>query len=476
MAKDHNLASSTCSGTATVADQQHIQYTVEQKQGLRGATNIVAEETLGKELAVSAENVQGQEFANSEKIFPAAVVDQKPRKYVLESSDDLFQSLYPTKTTPPSSPGSASSNNTLVDPSSRKVSPSDSTIGAKASATAAKDFAYPSLDGNHVRDPASIVEENTKLELTRQLLKKTAGEKKAIRKAGELKARNDSLDTKLEAANAQLQSRGVHADLATMHANAMILSNVVLRQIAQDSRNELSHEQHGAEVQVHRSAGETDWNEQKEGSVHNLLGSADAFDASAYARMKHVNPSPNESSKDFDEVEGQGRMEQDRTSSMGDVADFEQSGSTEVFNRQASEEPQIDGIAPKDSTDTSQEDQPEANAEQYSNVPERNVEDSSKNFGSDTMTALNPAVSDASNEAKAYGVNDVTDKLGVAIDQGNEHRGLNIYDIYWTDDETEVSHYSEAWIHHLRLQQDIAEAKVEHSSPIHQFFDAAAKN
>ena len=447
---------------------------MEQKQGLHGATNIVSEETLGKELAVSAENVQGQEYANLEKTFPATTVDQKPRRYVLASSNDLFQSLYPTATTPPSSPGGASSNSTLVDPSSRKVSPSDSTIGAKASPPAAKDFAYPSLDGNHVRDPASIVEENTKLELTRQLLKKTAGEKKAIRKAGKQKARNNSLTTKLEAVNAQLQSRGVHADLATMHANAMILSNVVLRQIAQDSRNELSQKQHGAEAQANQSAGETDWNEQKEGSVHNQLGSADTVAASAYARMKHVNRSPDEPSKDFDDVEGQGRIEQESTSPMGELADSEQSGSIEFFNRQASEEPQNDDIASKDSTNTSQEAQPEANAEQYSDVPEGNVEDSSKDFGVDTMNALNPAVSEAFNEAKAYGVNEVTDKLGVAIDQDNGRRGLNIYDIIWTDNETEDSSYSEAWIDHLRLQQDIAEAKVDQMYLILKVLDPVA--
>ena len=73
---------------------------------------------------------------------------QKPRKYALESGEDLFQSLYPTNKTPPMSP--ALSSSTLVDPSSRKVSPSESIMDAKASPTVVKDFAYSSPDSKHV--------------------------------------------------------------------------------------------------------------------------------------------------------------------------------------------------------------------------------------------------------------------------------------------------------------------------------------
>lgn len=188
----------------TVADQEPTSSAVEQDQKTPGATDTVTD---------TAEN-------------------QKPRKYVLTTGEDIFQSLFAEEKTPPTSPGSVASSNTLVDPSSRKVSP-----------TAVKDFAYPPSDSNHVLDPVALIEENTKKELLKQLRQKTAAEEKASKEAIELTARNQFLSAELKSAKANVQNREAQAELAKTQANAMTVSNIVLRQVVQDLCRELSCKQ-----------------------------------------------------------------------------------------------------------------------------------------------------------------------------------------------------------------------------------------
>ena len=91
-------------------------------------------------------SVQEEEHPREEQVISETGAGQNPKKYVLAPCEDLFQSLYPTDTTPPISP--ASSSSTLIDASSRKVSPSD---GAKGSPIVIKDFAYP----DHFRYPGA---------------------------------------------------------------------------------------------------------------------------------------------------------------------------------------------------------------------------------------------------------------------------------------------------------------------------------
>lgn len=204
-----------------------------------------------------SETQEEQSSSGQDSILPGKEESEKPKQYVLAPSEDLFQSLYSTNATPPTSPGGTSSSSTLADPSSRRVSPSESLMGAKGSPTAVKDFAYSPLDCNHVRDPLSIVEENTKLELLKQLKKKTVGENKASRKAEKLKARNDDLKAELDATKEKLRNQEVRIELATVQANALILSNYVLRHEMQNFKHELSSEPVSAKIEEIESAGET---------------------------------------------------------------------------------------------------------------------------------------------------------------------------------------------------------------------------
>lgn len=216
----------------TVADHQPTSSAVEQDQKTPGATDTVTETTVEQDSAASPNTTQGQELSSPTEAVTDTAASQQPRKYVFTKGEDIFQSLFAGEKTPPTSPGSVASSNTLVDPSSRKVSP-----------TAVKDFAYPPSDSNHVLDPVALIEENTKKELLKQLRKKTAAEEKASKKAMKLTARNQFLSAELKSAKANVQNREAQAELAKTQANAMTVSNIVLRQVVQDLCRELSCKQ-----------------------------------------------------------------------------------------------------------------------------------------------------------------------------------------------------------------------------------------
>lgn len=386
-----------------------------------------------------------QESSGQDPTLPEKEEGEKPKKYVLAPSEDLFQSLYATDKTPPTSPGGASSSSTLVDPSSRKVSPSDSLMGAKESPTAVKDFAYSSLDGNHIRDPVLIVEENTKLELMRQLKKKTAGEKKASRKAGKQKARNDALKAELDAATEKLQSREVQAELVTVQANAMILANYVLRHEMRDLQHELSGEPVGAKVEEIKSAGETLWNGQNEGSPQSHQGSAGKLSASAYTPTQSFEFSSDELGKGLDDEETQGYTQQDNASPNRECVESQQSDSiaVDVGDQQEPEEQQAEGIDSCNSTGAS-EAQPEVNAGSL-NRNKGKAEVLSKEIGSDevglsgTMSSSNPAKTEIPNKVKAHGVNEAMHETGIAINQ-DKQQGLDADKVSAKREGTEETH------------------------------------
>ena len=279
--------SATNSVTVRVLDAPVVSAT-EQNQKPPSATGTAMEEPVNH---------------NSTDATQGTTVDQKPRKYVLSTGEDLFQSLFPAEKSPPTSPGSVASSNTLMDPSSRKVSPSDSETRAKGSPTAVQDFAYPSPKNKHVRGPLEIVEETTKKELLKQLKKKTAAEGKASRKAAKLAARIKSLSAELKSANATVQNRDVQLDLAKTYANAMSLSNVALRLAVQDLSHELSREKSGIKSQETQSQGDTTRSQQKQEHLQNHLELVGDFSTNIHGPMADMENASAESGQPLDDVE-----------------------------------------------------------------------------------------------------------------------------------------------------------------------------
>ena len=519
--EDQRIASSASSGVKMALEEEQTGLPTERNQDIQAnATDILMESAIGKMAITSAENVHEQEYPGSEKCGTAIVeegwqvearyiespmeqvqnpsdatagtdltgpavimqdqqhpiskksvvagtgADQKHRKYVLTTAgDDPFQSLDAKDKTPPTSPGGESSCSTLVDPSSRKVSPSELTMGAEASPTAVKDFAYPPWDSNHVRDPMSIIEENMKLELVRQLERKNmAGERKACREAEKQKGRNQTLGAKVEEARRNLLNREVRADLAKVHANAMILSNVVLQQSVQDIKDGMTRGRPSAKVQMTSSAGETFGNHEKEGSLRNHLGCAGTLTASAYACTQRSEYATETSGEGLDDVVSQGCIQQESMPPKGENLEPQQSSPIEALDRQISEKLHAGWIGSKDSATISGGTQLKPNAEEPSGRSKGKVVDAL--FGKpvlgaamlvDTTISLDPAVSEAIKDVKMRvpEVTAVTDETGiVAIFQENQQAGPNTYKDPGTDDELKVLTNSKAQIENLPLQQD----------------------
>ena len=518
--EDQTVASSASSGVKMAVEEEQTGFPTERNQDIQdNATDILMESAIGKMSVTSAETVRGQEYPGPENCGTAIVeeggqvearysespmeqvqdpsdatagtdltgsavimqdqqhpiseksvvsgtgADQKHRKYVLTTTgDDPFQSLDAKDKTPPTSPSSVSSCSTLVDPSSRKVSPSDSTMDAEASPTAVKDFAYAPWDSNHTRDPVSIIEENMKLELVRQLeRKKKAGERKACREAEKQKGRNQTLSAEVEGARRTLLNREVRADLAKVHANAMILSNVVLRQCMQDIRHGLTRGQHGAKVQMAWSAGKTIRNQEKEGSLQNHLGCAGTFTASAYACTQRLEYATETFGEGLDDVGSQGCIQQENMSPKGEIVELQQSSPIEALDRQISEELHAGWVGSKDSATISGGTQLKPNAGEPLGRSKGKVVDAlSEKPGLDagmlvdTTISLDPAVSEAIKDVKLRvpGVTAVTDEIGIAIFQDNQQPGPNTYNDPGADDETKVFNHSKAQNKNLPLQQD----------------------
>ena len=399
------------------------------------------EKSFGDEIPTSTNSVQDQGYANAETLVLRTKTDQKPRKYVLGPGENLFQSLFATDQTPPNSPGGgSSSSSTLVDPSSRKVSPSDTTMDGKSSPTVAKDFAYSSLDVKHVRDPLSIAEENSKLELSRQLKKKGKASRKAEEKR---KAENLALRAQLDATEEKLRTKEVIADLRRVHMNAVILSNVALRHAMQDQRNARRDGQQGVEIETANAAGEPVGNQEGEGAAQDNLRPAGTSVASAYPHGTVFYDSPDEFGEGLARADAPVGLQQDQMPPMtSENAEVGHSRSTIVpgVDRQPSDEPQFGLIGSQISGSASED-----CAEGLLGTSMEEVDDSSKETGSDElappgmMTSVESRGSKAFNEIKAQGQKDFTDDIGLASNQDDERSSSNINTDSWTEVKTECS-------------------------------------
>lgn len=374
---------STSTVIGMITDQEPITpATFRQDQDAPGTTNFFKKMAVSQDPAASADATQDQELLSSTKTLTDTVADRKPRKYAMTTGEDLFQSLFATEKTPPTSPGSVGSDSTLVDPSSRKVSPADSEIRAKGSPIAVKDFAYPSSDSKHVLkhvlDQEAVIEEDTKRQLLKQLKKKTAAEEKGSRKVVKLTARNKTLGAQLKSAKSNAQNREAQADLAKTHANAMTLLNVVLRRVVQDLSNELSRDKNGAHVQGTQSQGETTWSQQKEESLQNHLELADEFRTNAYgrmARLKNASVERSQGMDDMDDMDGQGSIQEETMSLMGETVGPKEYGSVavEVLDQEASEIPHVELVGSNSSTSGSEGTQAETKVEGSKGRPKENA-------------------------------------------------------------------------------------------------------
>ena len=444
--------------TMITAAEVHSKSAVQQNDATPSLTDTVSEKSISNELAHSTDSVQDREHPCAETIVLGTKADQKPRKYVLEPGENLFQSLYATDNTPPTSPGGASSSSTLVDPSSRKVSPSESTLGTKSSPTAAKDFAYSSLDVKHVRGPLSIAEENSKLELLRQLKKKTVGEEKASRKAEKRKAKILALGAELDATKKELRSKEVEADITRAHGNAMILSNFVLRNAMQDGMNAPRDEQHGVEVETIKSAGETVGNQEGEGGLQNNFRSAGTSVASAYSHDKILTESPDELGKGLAHAGASYfpvSIQQEQMLTMSENVEMEHSGCTtaQEVDRRASEEPRP-GLSGSSISASASASQLEANAEGFLGRWKRKVNDLSKEIRSDEMTSVESTGSKAFNEVKAQGQEYSTDDTGLPSNPDHQESSSSINRGSWTEVGTKHSDNSDTQVEDLSQGQN----------------------
>ena len=171
----------------------------------------------------TADNKSSVSAGTTAEATPSSV--KKSCTFYTADGGELFKPLFSAQKTAPNSPGSVATSSTAVGPSSRKVSPSGSDI---------KDFAYSSSDEHHVIDPTPIIKETTRKQLLKQLKKTAATEEKPSRKVVKLAAENEALNAELTSANATVRNRDAQTDLAKTFANAMILSNIVLRQAVLD--------------------------------------------------------------------------------------------------------------------------------------------------------------------------------------------------------------------------------------------------
>ena len=249
--------------------------TSKQDEIVPSAASPVAEATPDKESIVSA----------GTKTTRSSV--KKPCTFYAADGEELFKTLFP-KETPPTSPASVASSSTAVNPPSRKVSPSD-----------IKDFAYPS-DEHQVLDPTPIAE-STRKQLLKQLTKKEAAEKKASRNLAKLAAKNEALNAKLTSANATVRNREAQSELAKTYANAMILSNTVLRQAIFDvGRSEHNDDSKGEALQEH-------------------LRIMDALNVGAHSGMTRLENHSAGQGRDSDKIQPKARVEESETSNALDI-------------------------------------------------------------------------------------------------------------------------------------------------------------
>ncbi|KAM0804817.1 hypothetical protein BDR22DRAFT_885485 [Usnea florida] len=258
--------------------------TSKQDESVPSAANSVAEATPDKESIVSAGPTADQTTRSSVK---------KPCKFYAADGGELFKTLFP-ENTPPTSPGSVASSSTAVGPSSRKVSPSD-----------IKDFAYPSSDEHQVLESTPIIAESTRKQLFKQLKKMETAEKKDSRKLVKLAAKNEALNAKITSADATVRNRDAQTELAKTYANAMILSNTVLRQVVLDVGQQVRSENNG---------------NLKEEALQEHLRIMDALHAGAHSGMARLeNHSAGQGRDTTDKVQPKAKVEESEVSNALEI-------------------------------------------------------------------------------------------------------------------------------------------------------------
>ena len=254
------------------------------------STHTVMGVLPGQESLNTTTAAQDKDLSDSTGAAIVAMSDQGQKNVSIQGGI-VFESLFEVKDTPPGSPGSAASSSTLVDPQSRRVSP-----------TTIKDFAYPPSDDNHVLDPVAIIEENTKKQLLKQLQKMTAAEEKASRQVLTLSARNEALCAELRSVKPNLPGNS-QLQLAITREKAVTLSNIVLRQLVQDLCNELSRAKNVVEAQGTEFQGEIGFFEKYgvDPVVLSRLVGSDEFDSATLQNSRQ--PRTDEASSTDDDTE-----------------------------------------------------------------------------------------------------------------------------------------------------------------------------
>ena len=416
--QDQVCPASVTSVTETVASA------IEQKQGLPGTADTLTGMPDNEEPSTTAVGAQDQQSPESTDTVTELIAERKPHKHVhvMTPGEGLFKSLFAT---PPNSPGSVASSGTLIDPSSRKVSPLDLGTLTKGSPTAVKDFAYPSPDNIRV-DSVAMIEEETKKGLLKQLKKKKAAEEKASRKSEKLAARTKTLSADLKSAKAMVENRVAQADLAKVHANAMTMSNVVLRQIMKDICHGLSHDDNGAQAQRTASEGQSESDPLEEKSLQMHLRSVDESSASAYGRMARLENASAVRGQELNNTSGQESIQQESPSLIDEFAVQKESESVAVQppSQQASEEVQTEVVTSSSSTNTSEEAQPETTVEESEARPKEEVEGFFEKYGfdlADLSQILDSVTPTSLEESEKKGTEEVTQEEE-ALQEVEDHK------------------------------------------------------
>ena len=453
--QDQGCPESTSSATATVASA------VEQKHRLPDATDTadtVTEMADNEKSITIAIGTQDQQ--SSTDTVTKVLTERTPHKYVMTPGEDLFKSLFAT---PSNSPGSVASSGTLIDPSSRKVSPLDLGTITKGSPTAVKDFAYPSPNDIRV-DPVAMIEEETKKGLLKQLKKKTAAEEK-------LAATNKTLGAELESTKAAVKNTDTQADLAKAHANAMTVSNVVLRQIIKDLCHGLSHEDTGSQAQGTASEGESQWDQQNEKSLQMHLRDVDESSASAYGRMVRLENASAVRGQNLDNTFGERSVQKEKPSLIVKlrVPKKSESVAVQLSGPQASNELQTSIIGSSSSTKTSEGAQPKTTVQEPEAGPKEDVKDFSEKYG------FNPAELSRILDSVSPTAQKKSEDKDTEVTQEKEAlREVEEHEVEPTTDEAVLPTLQEYQRRDLNLDQDSAVGRSqEMADPIATGFDDA---
>lgn len=374
---------------------------------LPGTMDTVTELTYNKDSTAATGVSQDKQLPEATDVATEMAANRKAHKHVLAPGEDLFKSLFAAEKTPPTTPGSVASSGTLIDPSSRKVSPLDLESLGKDTPTAVKDFAYPSPDSVRT-DPVAVIEEATKRGLLKEVKKMIAAGKKASRKAENLVARTKTLSAELKSATAAVENVVAQADLAKVLANAMTVSNVVLRQMIKDM-----------------SEGEAKLDQKKDEVLQEHLRGVGESNASAYGRMTILENASGVRGQDLDTTSSRKSVAQEQPSPTNEAVESKESESSinTLPTQQAPEEPQTDVVVSASVTGASEETQPETIAQASEVPPKETTGDSFDKYGPDPakFARLVSSVTPTANQDSEEKDSEEVTLEKEAIQEVNEH-------------------------------------------------------